>query len=53
MTFDREALQTKYICEKATTHNSTFAKGGVSYSADSFVVAECLVLKYVHAKKNV
>jgi hypothetical protein len=25
--------------------NSTFAIGGVSYSADSFVVAECFVLR--------
>jgi hypothetical protein len=30
---------------KKTTANSTFAIGGVSYSADSFVVAESLFLR--------
>ena len=30
---------------EARTHNSTFAIGGVSCSADSFVVAESLVLR--------
>ena len=31
--------------ERKTAHNSTFAIGGVSYSADSFVVAESSVLR--------
>lgn len=31
--------------QKARTANSTFAIGGVSYSADSFVVAESSVLR--------
>ena len=31
--------------KRTTTANSTFAIGGVSCSADSLVVAECLVLK--------
>ena len=30
---------------KKRPHNSTFAIGGVSYSADSFVVTENLVLR--------
>lgn len=30
---------------KSTGHNSTFAIGGISYSADSFVVAESSVLR--------
>jgi hypothetical protein len=33
-----------YLTEK-TTHNSTFAIGGVSCSADSLVVAESFVLR--------
>ncbi len=45
MTFDREALQAKYICEKATTHNSSYPKGGVSYSKDSLVVNQTLVFQ--------
>ena len=31
--------------KQLTTHNSTFAIGGVSCSADSFVVAESSVLR--------
>ncbi|WP_169714477.1 hypothetical protein [Algoriphagus antarcticus] len=31
--------------ERKTTHNSTYPKGGVSCSADSFVVAESSVLR--------
>ena len=31
--------------QKARTANSTFAIGGVSFSADSFVVAESFVLR--------
>ena len=31
--------------KQLTTHNSTFAIGGVSCSADSFVVAESFVLR--------
>jgi hypothetical protein len=31
--------------DKKAAANSTFAIGGVSCSADSFVVAECLVLR--------
>jgi len=37
---------------KAHTHNSTFAIGGVSYSADSFVVAESFVLRINICGKN-
>jgi hypothetical protein len=33
-------------------HNSTFAIGGVSYSADSFVVAESFVLRINISGKN-
>jgi len=33
------------MTEKKATHNSTFAIGGVSCSADSFVVAESSVLR--------
>jgi hypothetical protein len=35
----------KYTADKKTAYNSTFAIGGVSYSADSFVVAESSVLR--------
>jgi hypothetical protein len=37
---------------KTTTANSTFAVGGVSYSADSFVVTENLVLRMNICGKN-
>jgi len=38
--------------DKGTAGNSTFAIGGVSYSADSFVVAESFVLRmYICAEK--
>jgi len=33
-------------------HNSTYPKGGVSYSADSFVVAESSVLRMKFSGKN-
>lgn len=33
------------IIKKKSAHNSTFAIGGVSCSADSFVVAESFVLR--------
>ena len=45
MTFDGETSLAKFICEKATTHNSTYPKGGVSCSKDSFVVNQTLVLR--------
>jgi hypothetical protein len=35
-----------------TLHNSTFAIGGVSCSADSFVVAESFVLRIKFSGKN-
>ena len=38
--------------ERKTAHNSTFAIGGVSYSADSFVVAESSVLRINICGKN-
>lgn len=37
---------------KARTHNSTFAIGGVSCSADSLVVAESFVLRIKFSGKN-
>ena len=37
---------------KKRPHNSTFAIGGVSCSADSFVVAESLVLRINFCAKN-
>jgi hypothetical protein len=37
---------------KTTTANSTFAIGGVSYSADSFVVTENFVLRMNICGKN-
>jgi len=36
----------------STIHNSTFAIGGVSCSADSFVVAESFVLRLNSSGKN-
>lgn len=38
--------------ERKTTANSTFAIGGVSCSADSFVVAESFVLRINICGKN-
>ena len=38
--------------EEAHTPNSTFAIGGVSCSADSFVVAESFVLRIKFSGKN-
>jgi hypothetical protein len=39
-------IQTDHLwTERRATANSTFAIGGVSYSADSFVVAESSVLR--------
>ena len=38
--------------ERKTAYNSTFAIGGVSYSADSFVVAESSVLHINICGKN-
>ena len=38
--------------KRKTTHNSTFAIGGVSCSADSFVVAESFVLRIKFSGKN-
>ncbi len=37
---------------RATTANSTFAIGGASFSADSFVVAESFVLRIKFSGKN-
>jgi len=37
---------------RKATHNSTFAIGGVSCSADSFVVAESFVLRISISGKN-
>ena len=37
---------------RITVHNSTFAIGGVSCSADSFVVAESFVLRIKFSGKN-
>jgi len=36
---------TEHSTERTTGYNSTYPKGGVSCSADSFVVAESLVLR--------
>ena len=38
--------------EEERTHNSTFAIGGVSCSADSLVVAESFVLRIKFSGKN-
>ena len=38
--------------QRKYTHNSTFAIGGVSCSADSFVVAESFVLRIKFGGKN-
>ena len=38
--------------KRATSANSTFAIGGVSYSADSLVVAESFVLRIKFSGKN-
>jgi len=38
--------------KEARPHNSTFAIGGVSYPADSFVVAESFVLRKKFSGKN-
>ena len=38
--------------EESRTHNSTFAIGGVSCSADNLVVAESLVLRIKFSGKN-
>jgi len=37
---------------KARTHNSTYPKGGVSYSKNSFVVNESLVFQIKFCSKN-
>lgn len=37
---------------RITVHNSTYPKGGVSCSADSFVVAESLFLRMKFSGKN-
>ncbi|MDZ7897538.1 MAG: hypothetical protein U5N85_05865 [Arcicella sp.] len=37
---------------KKPTHNSTYPKGGISYFADSFVVAESSVLRMKFSGKN-
>ncbi len=48
----RTHLNTKELRTKSTTANSTFAIGGVSCSADSFVVKESAVLRMnICAKK--
>lgn len=38
--------------ERKTPYNSTYKKGGVSCSADSFVVAESSVLRMKFSGKN-
>jgi hypothetical protein len=38
--------------DRTTTANSTFAIGGVSFSADSLVVAESFVLRIKFSGKN-
>jgi len=40
------------MSDRTAAHNSTFAIGGVSYSADSFVVAESFVLRIKFSGKN-
>ena len=40
------------MINRSTGHNSTFAIGGVSYSADSLVVAESFVLRINISGKN-
>ena len=40
------------VGQESRTHNSTFAIGGVSCSADSFVVAESFVLRINISGKN-
>jgi hypothetical protein len=45
----------KQLClerEVARTHNSTYPKGGVSYSKDTFVQAESSVLRMKFCGKN-
>ena len=47
---------TKHFCNKSlakqNAYNSTFAIGGVSCSADSFVVAESFVLRMIICAKK-
>lgn len=43
---------TTLTTERKTPYNSTFAIGGVSCSADSFVVAESSVLRMKFSGKN-
>ena len=38
--------------ERKTAHNSTYPKGGFSYSEDTFVQAESLVLRMKFRTKN-
>jgi hypothetical protein len=40
------------MTERTTTGNNTFAIGGVSFSADSFVVAESSVLRIKFSGKK-
>ena len=40
------------MTERTPAYNSTFAIGGVSYSADSLVVAEGFVLRIKFSGKN-
>jgi len=40
------------MTDRSSAANSTFAIGGVSYSADSFVVAESFVLRIKFSGKN-
>jgi hypothetical protein len=40
------------MIDRKTTANSTFAIGGVSYSADSFVVAQSSVLRMNACAEN-
>lgn len=40
------------VRRESRTHNSTFAIGGVSFSADSLVVAESFVLRIKFSGKN-
>ncbi len=50
---DTATLDGQTITEKeGRTHNSTFAIGGVSCSADSLVVAESFVLRIKFSGKN-
>ncbi len=45
-------MENKLTTEETTSANSTFAIGGVSCSADSFVVAESSVLRINICGKN-